>query len=130
MAFTLFHLYHTPKVAVDSIITRGLGNGLTEVTAIVANRRVIPTHTSQDVKNKITRPDWVTLAGGTVVSGMVLENRLLGIGTEQKRNPERLNVETIPGMGTASVRWIVEGKGPFTVTVDSKKGGIHSSRSR
>lgn len=130
MAFTLFHLYHTPKVEVDSIMTRSLGNGLTEVTAIVANRRVIPTRISQDVKNKITRPDWVTLTGGKVVSGLVLENRLLGIGTEQKRDPERLKVETIPGMGAVSVRWIVEGNGPFTVTVDSKKGGVHSLKGR
>ncbi len=130
MAFTLFHLFHTPKAEVDSIMTRSLGNGLTEVTAIVANRRVIPTRISQDVKNHITRPDRVSLSGGSVVSGVVLENRMLGIGTEQKRNPERLDVETIPGMGTVSVRWIVEGKGPFTVSVDSKKGGTHTLRSR
>ena len=130
MALSLFHLYHTPKVEVDSIIVKSLGGALTEVTAVVANRRVIPTHTNQDVQNAITRPDWVSVSGGTVISGMVLEDRLQGIGREQKRNPEKLNVKSIPGMGAVSVRWIVDGKGPFTVTVDSEKGGMHQRRSR
>jgi len=130
MAFTLFHLYHTPKLEVDSIITKDLGNGLTEVTAIVSNSRVIPTHTSQDVKNRITRPDWISIRGGKVVSGAIMENILLGIAREQKRRPEQLEVETIPGMGTVAVRWIVEGKGPYSVTVDSEKGGSHTRTSR
>ena len=130
MALSLFHLYHTPKVEVDSIIVKSLGGALAEVTAIVANRRVVPTHTSQDVQNAITRPDWVSISGGPVISGMVLEDRLQGIGREQKRNPQKLNVNSIPGMGVVSVRWIVEGKGPFTVTVDSEKGGLHQQRSR
>ncbi len=42
---------------------RSLGGGLTEVTAIVANKRLAPTHTQQDLENHITRPDWVTLDG-------------------------------------------------------------------
>jgi hypothetical protein len=33
-------------------------------------------------------------------------------------------------MGTVTVRWLVQGTGPFTVTVDSEKGGVHSRRSR
>ena len=130
MALSLFHLYHTPKVEVDSIMVRSLGGALTEVTAVVANKRVIPTHTSQDVQNMISRPDWVSISGGTVISGMVLEDRLRGIGREQKRQPEKLNVNSIPGMGAVSVRWIVDGKGPFTITVDSEKGGMHQRQAR
>jgi hypothetical protein len=130
MAFTLFHLYHTPKVEVDSLSTKALPGGLTEVSAIITNTRVIPTHTLQDSRNKITRPDWVTLSGGRVISGSILQNRLLGIAQEQKHHPERLEIESIPGMGAVYVRWIVEGKGPFTVTMDSEKGGRSSLRSR
>ena len=130
MAFTLFHLYHTPKVEVDSVSTKALPGGLTEVSAIITNTRVIPTHTLQDSRNKITRPDWVTLTGGTVISGGILQNRFLGIAQEQKHHPERLEIESIPGVGAVYVRWIVEGKGPFTVTMDSEKGGKSSLRSR
>jgi hypothetical protein len=28
------------------------------------------------------------------------------------------------------VRWIVQGKGPFTITVDSEKGGRDSEKAR
>ncbi len=130
MAFTLFHLYHTPKVEVDSISTKALAGGLTEVSAVITNTRVIPTHTLQDSRNKITRPDWVTIEGGKVVSGAILQNRFMGIAQEQKRRPERLDVENIPGMGAVYVRWIVEGKGPFAITIDSQKGGKHTLRSK
>lgn len=123
MAFALFTLYNTPKVSVDSIYTKKLPGGLTEVTAIVSNDRVIPTHTFQDSKNKITRPDIVSVTGGKVIAGGVLQNRLLGIMQEQKRNPQQIEVENIPGMGSMSVRWIVDGNGPFTVSVVSEKGG-------
>ncbi len=123
MAFTLFHLYHTPKVSVDSIIVKNLSGGLKEVTAIIGNDRVIPTHTFQDSKNKISRPDWVSLHGGKVIIGGVLENRFLGLMKEQKNNPQRLNIENVPGMGSVAVRWIVNGGSSFTVKVDSEKGG-------
>jgi len=130
MAFTLFHLYHTPKVEVDSISTKQLSGGLTEVTAVVKNTRVIPTHTMQDVRNKITRPDWIKIEGGKVIAASILENRFFGIASEQKHHPERIEVENIPGMDAVHVRWIVQGKEPFTVTVDSEKGGSHSLKSR
>jgi murein tripeptide amidase MpaA len=130
MAFTLFDLYHTPQVQIDSAYTKSLSGGLTEVTAVVRNTRVIPTHTYQDSRNKITRPDWVTLEGGKVVSGSVLQNRFFGTAQEQKRHPERIDVENISGMGAVYVRWIVQGKGPFTITVDSEKGGRDSEKVR
>ncbi len=130
MAFTLFHLYHTPKLSVDSIVVKDLSGGLKEVTAIVSNSRVIPTHTFQDSKNKITRADWVSLSGGKVIAGGVLENRFLGIMKEQKNNPARLNVENIGGMSSVAVRWIVDGGSAFTVSVDSEKGGIVQRRTK
>jgi hypothetical protein len=125
MMFTLFQTWNLPMVRVDSIASRSLGNGLTEVTAIIANRRLVPTHTQQDVENRITRPDWVSLEGGTVVAGFVVTDELANIAREQKRNPQRIEVDNVPGMGTVTVRWIVRGSGPFHVTVDSWKGGVH-----
>lgn len=130
MAFTLYHAYHTPQVGVDSVFTRELPGGLTEVTALVKNSRIIPTRTTQDVLNGITRPDRISITGGRVVSGAILENRFTGDAREQKENPDQLNVETIPGMGVVAVRWIVEGRGTFTVKVDAVKGGAHTKTAR
>ena len=124
MAFTVYQASQMPLVVVDSIATKSLGGGLTEVTAIVANKRLAPTHTQQDIQNHITRPDWVTLDGGQVIAGFVVEDPLSGLAREQVRNPGRIEVDNIPGMGAAMVRWVVRGTGPFTVTVDSEKGGV------
>ena len=115
---------------VDSIAVRPLGQGLTEVTAIVANKRLAPTHTQQDQDHRISRPYLISLEGGDVVAGFVVTDPLQDVAVEQKRRPERIEVESIPGMGTVTVRWIVRGSGPFTVTVDSPKGGVHSLSNR
>ena len=65
-----------------------------------------------------------------MIAASILENRFFGIASEQKHHPERIEVENIPGMDAVHVRWIVQGKEPFTVTVDSEKGGSHSLKSR
>ena len=89
MMFTLYQTDQMPLVEVDTVATRSLGGGLTEVTATIANRRLAPTHTQQDVENRITRPDWITLTGGTVVAGFVVTDALRNFAAEQKRNPAR-----------------------------------------
>lgn len=128
MAFTIYHAYHTPKLDIQEITTKDLGGGLTEVTAVVKNHRLIPTHASHDITNKITRPDYVTLSGRTVLAGMVVLNKDMNLCQEQKYTPHQIEVATIPSMGTATVRWIVKGKGDITITVDSEKGGIASKK--
>lgn len=128
MAFTLYHAAQMPLVSVDSVAVRSLGGGLSEVTATISNRRVIPTHTQQDVEHRITRPDYVTLEGRRVLAGFRVTDPLQVIAVEQRRDPHRIEVPNVPGMGTATVRWIVEGSGAFTVTADSEKGGRDARR--
>ena len=130
MAFTLYQASQLPRVHVDSVAVRPLGGGLSEVTAIIANTRIVPTHTQQDVENRISRPDQITLAGRTVLAGFTVTNPLQDIAVEQKRRPERIDVPNIGGMGTVTVRWIVRGDGALTITADSPKGGVHVWRQR
>ncbi|MEP7325985.1 MAG: peptidase M14, partial [Gemmatimonadota bacterium] len=117
-------------VRVDSIVVRRREGGLSEITAIVANKRLAPTHTQQDVENRITRPDYVTLSGGEVVAGFLVDDPWQNLAREQRLHPARLDVPNIPGMGTVTVRWLVRGSGPFTVTASSAKGGVHSATIR
>ncbi|HYF31759.1 MAG TPA: M14 family metallopeptidase [Chitinophagaceae bacterium] len=126
MAFTIYHCYHTPKLQIDTIMERDLGDGLREITAVVSNTRLMPTHSSQDLKFKIERPDYITLSGLNVIAGMVVENPDLNITAEQKNNPATVQVDNIPGLNDVTVRWIVQGTGRYTVTVDSRKGGTVS----
>ena len=95
------------------------------LTDHVADTLFCPTHTAVDVKHKITPPDVVAIRGKNlkVVLGLWADDPFFRKTREQKRRPEKLRIANIPGMGAVYVRWLVRGKGPFTVTVRSIKGG-------
>ena len=128
MAFTIYHAYHTPKLTIDEISEKNLGGGLREVTAVVTNSRLMPTHASIDVNNKIMPPDIISIEGATVEAGMIVTNRDLNQTTEQKFRPERIELANIPGMSSVTVRWIISGGSNYTVKVDSQKGGVVSKK--
>lgn len=129
MAFTLYHAYQTPKLEIVDIKTEQLKGGLTAVTATVMNTRIIPTHSTHDIKNKIERPDYISLKGAKVISGMTVENEDLNLFTEQKNSPQTIKVANISGMGNVKVRWIVNGNpSGATVEVSSAKGGFVSDK--
>ncbi len=52
------------------------------------------------------------------------------VRVDSVRTRSRIELANLPGMGTATVRWIVRGDGPFTVTIDSAKGGVHRRTGR
>ena len=124
MAFTIYHAYHTPKLEIDTVMEKNLGDGLKEITAVISNQRLIPTHSSQDLKYKIERPDYISITGPKVIAGMKVDNRNPGAAVEQKNNPQTIEVDNIPGLGQVTVRWIVQGNEKFGVSVDSRKGGV------
>lgn len=124
MAFTIYHGYHTPKLSVKDVREKSIGGGLKEITATIYNERLMPTHSGQDLKHSIERPDYITINGVNVVTGMIVENEDFNIVKEQKNSPEKINAANIPGLGTLKVRWIVSGGGNYSIKVDSAKGGI------
>ena len=123
MAFTLHHAYHTPKLEIHEVTVNDLGGGLREVIAVVANTRLIPTHSSIDLINSIERPNYISLEGASVLAGMIVHNRDLNLVEEQKVHPSVIEVGNIPGMGFVTVKWIIDGGRNFNITVDSAKGG-------
>jgi hypothetical protein len=125
MAFTLYHADEMPQVAIDSIGVKPREGNLFEVTATIVNRKLTPTRAAVDVKNKLTPPDRAMLTGkdARVIASLVADNLLFENPREQKREPADVRVDTIPGMKAVYVRWLVEGPGPYTVTVKTTKGG-------
>jgi hypothetical protein len=125
MAFTLYHADQMPQVAVQSIEVKPSSGGLVEVTAVVANCKMTPTHAAVDRKHRITPPDVVAIEGKQVevVAGLGSSDPLFGEAREQKHDPAEVRVDNVPGMGAVYVRWLVRGSGPFAVTVRSIKGG-------
>ncbi|MBN1465091.1 peptidase M14 [candidate division KSB1 bacterium] len=124
MAFTLFHAHHLPQVSIDSVTTTALGEGLSQIDAIIVNSRMIPTRSDHEITDKFTRPDWVLLRDAEVIAGFIVQDPLMNHTIEQKRRPERINLDAIPAMMTVQVRWIVAGKARGTIVFDSRKGGV------
>ncbi|WP_029033113.1 M14 family metallopeptidase [Salinimicrobium terrae] len=123
MAFTIYHGYHTPKLSITDVKEENLGGGLKQITATIYNERLMPTHSSQDLKYNIERPDYISISGANVVTGMVVNDEDFNKVEEQKQNPEKIKVDNIPGMESVKVRWIVSGNGNYRINVDSAKGG-------
>tara|TARA_R110001632_G_scaffold6324_3_gene25761 strand:+ start:21658 stop:23400 length:1743 start_codon:yes stop_codon:yes gene_type:complete len=124
MAFTFYHAFHMPHLSIAEIKEKKLSGGLKEITAYIKNDRLMPTHASQDLKYKITRPDLISISGVDVVAGMIVTDEDFNVTTEQKVNPSTLKVVNIPGNDVIKVRWIVKGNSKFTISVDSEKGGF------
>ena len=129
MAFTLFHAYHLPVLSIASKKVANLPDGLKQVDIVIFNERVLPSRSAHEVANKITRPDIASIRGDNmkVIGGFIVRDPFLNIADEQKYHPENLKIDTIDGMSELHLRWIVSGKAPFQITIDSNKGGLYKS---
>jgi len=122
--FVIHHAYCTPQLSIGPVTEVALEGGYRQITAEVYNNRLIPTHSSFDIQNRIERPNWISIDGPQVIVGMVMSDPFYNQGMEQKTNPQKLAVANIPGKGKVIVRWIVKGSQKYTITVDSAKGGV------
>ena len=127
MAFSLYHADQMPRARIQSVDVKDLRGDLLQITAIVENDRLMPTHSAADLKNKLTPPDLVELTSPEgelkVVLGLTSTEPLFRNPEEQKRKPAALRIDSIPGHSVRYVRWLVQGKGPFEVRLKSIKGG-------
>lgn len=132
MAFVLYCADQLPRVRVQQVEVKDLGGDLKQVTAILQNDRICPTHSAADQRHHVTPPDVATLVadGAKVLVGMTSNEPFFRNPDEQRRDPARLKITNIPGNDVVYARWIVSGgKGPWEVQLDSVKGGSHSAKS-
>ena len=127
MAFSLFHADELPLVKIQAVETKPLVGGITQITAIIENPKTCPTHSVADVRRKLTPPDLVSLHSPDkelkVILGLTDSEPFFREPAEQKREPAQMKLDTVPAHGIVYVRWLVSGKGPFEVRVESVKGG-------
>jgi hypothetical protein len=128
-AFCIYNAWVTPKLEVSDVKVKNIGGGLKEVTATVSNNQMLPTHSGTNIRYRIDPPDYCYLDGGTVVAGMIVQDIDRNINIEQKRNPQRLEIDNIEGYQRINLKWIVKGGNRFTVRVESVKGGRASAQS-
>jgi hypothetical protein len=127
MAFTLYHADQMPLVKIHSAEVVPLGADLFQVTAVVENQRLIPTHSAADLQNRVTPPNILTITGGDrVVLALRSDDLLFREPQEQQRDPAKLQIPNIPGNGAVHVRWLIQGAGPYQLELHSVKGGSDS----
>ncbi len=126
MAFTLYHASTMPLLRISDVSVESLGAGSSKVWVTIENQRLMPTRTAHDVSRQISPPDTVSLRGDNldVVSGGRVTDRFFKRVEAVEARPERIELDAIDGMDEARVQFIVQGRGTFTVTVDSAKGGL------
>jgi hypothetical protein len=122
-AFCIYNASQLPVLEVTNIKVKNLEGGLKEVTASVENKKILSTHSGSNIRYKIDPPDYVTLEGGTVIAGMIVDDILQNRTREQKKNPQRMELTNIPGNSKIDLKWIVKGGSKFTIKVESVKGG-------
>jgi hypothetical protein len=127
-AFCIYNAYQSPKLEIQDLKIQDLPEGLKEVTATIENKRLLPTHSASNLKYRIDPPDYISLEGGKVIAGMIVKDADRKTATEQKKNPDRLEISNISGYERVKVKWIVKGGKKYTVNVISVKGGRASSR--
>jgi hypothetical protein len=126
MAFTLYHADMMPMLEISEVKVESLGEGLFKIWVTIENQRLIPTRTSQDVAHNISPPDVVSIKGGNirVLSGGRVTDQYFKRVDAVKRRPHRVELDSIDGMSVIRVQFVIEGKGEFTITVDSTKAGL------
>ena len=126
MAFTLYHADMMPLLKISQVNVEKLADNLFKIWVTIENQRLIPTRTAQDVAHHISSPDIVSIQGGDIraLSAGLVTDRFFKRVRAVERRPERVELSTIDGMSAVRVQFIIEGKGEFTVTVDSVKAGL------
>ena len=126
MAFTLYHADMMPLLEISEVKVEPLGENLFKIWVTIENKRLIPTRTGQDVAHNISSPDIVSIEGEHihVLSSGRIWDRFFKRVQAVERRPERVELATIGGMSAARIQFVVDGKGEFTISVDSEKAGL------
>ena len=124
--FTIYHGASTPLLEFGDVTVEKLGRRLYKVWVEVVNEGFMPTRAAQDVANHISHPDIISVSGerAKVISSGRVTDRFFKKVTPTKIRHYRVEFDTVAGMGTARAQFIVSGRGPITITVDSVKGGL------
>jgi hypothetical protein len=127
MAFTLYHADQMPLMTMGGTTVERLGGNTFRVRVDIRNDRLIPTITERARRNRVVRPDLLTVEGNVevIAAGWVADRHRPG-PTDQidQHDLKRILVRSgHPGRTTRTVEYLVRGSGPMTVAYAAVKGG-------
>ena len=125
MAFTIYHANEMPLVKIDSVTSKNIKDDLYEVTVVLKNNKLCPTHSAHDLKKKINPPNFLLLNSEDVkvLTAFTSGDSLFRFKEEQKKNPSKVKIHNIGSYGTKFIRFLVEGKGKIHINFLSERAG-------
>jgi len=125
MAFTLFHADQLALVKIEDVTVKKVSSELYEVTALLKNNKLCPSHSAQDVQKKIAAPNILKLDGNKLKVHAALTSSHVSFrhAAEQKKNPTKVKINSIASYGSYYVRWLVSGNGQVKLSFKSQRAG-------
>jgi hypothetical protein len=116
-AFTMFHADQLPLLRLEAATSREIAPGLWQVTVSVANDRVIPTRMAHAAAKGIGLDDEARLEGARVVASGIASRQSDPVLRPVPFLPATVRFpEGVPGEGSATARFLVEGSAGTTLT--------------
>jgi Zinc carboxypeptidase len=127
MAFTLYHADQMPLMRMGETTVERLGGDTYRVRVDIRNDRLIPTIIERARRNRVVRPDILSVEGNVeVIAAGWVESKHRPGPTEMidQRELNRLLIRSgHPGRTTRTIEYLVRGSGAMTVRYSALKGG-------
>jgi hypothetical protein len=127
MAFTLYHADQMPLMKLGATAVERLGGNTFRVRVDIRNDRLIPTITEKARRNRVVRPDILSVEGNVevIAAGWVPDKHRPGpTDFIDQKELERILVRSgHPGRTTRTIEYLVRGSGAMTVRYSALKGG-------
>lgn len=111
---------NTPEISMEVFEVKEIGKNLSQVRVRLKNKNGLPTMTSDSFKNKLYTPDMLKVTGAKVVAGGKISDFRLN-KVDYKDNKPEIQFLSVPGYGTVEYQFLIEGKGDFTISYESRK---------
>jgi hypothetical protein len=127
MAFTLYHADQMPLMTMGATSVERVGGTTFRVRVDIRNERLIPTIIERARRNRVVRPDILSVEGDVeVIAAGWVENKHRP-GPTEFIDQDELNRILIrsghPGRTTKTIEYLVRGSGTMTVRYSALKGG-------
>jgi hypothetical protein len=118
----IFTAKHVPEVSLEVTEVKPIAKNLYRVRTRLANSKAMPTMSYLAQKTNLYPKDMLKVAGAKVVAGGVLNDPFIDLVAYKKYKPE-IQFLFVPGFGKVEHEFLVEGRGPVTISYESRHAG-------
>jgi hypothetical protein len=118
----IFTAKHMPEVSLEVTEVKPVANNLYRIRTRLANAKAMPTMSYTAQKTNLYPKDMLKVSGAKVVAGGVLNDPFMNLVTYKKFKPE-VQFLFVPGFGKIEHEFLVEGRGPITISYESRHAG-------